>query len=150
MQKDVITFRFSPSVAKQHSLVTSFDLQNEQQPPHILLFLHFKLFFCQAFVITTFQNALEPSKMIPRSLHPLGKGLSHAWDRRPWAPWAAKGISSVHLPRTTVRAFCLHMRNWTCIMKKAKIPYIWFCIFTITSNLHKQNLRIFPVVVVVN
>lgn len=67
----MITFRFPPSVAKQHSLVTSFDLQNAQQPPHILLFLHLKLFFCQAFIIRIFQNALEQNQMsteIPASL----------------------------------------------------------------------------------
>jgi len=76
VQNDVITFRFSPSVAKQRSLVTSFDLPNEQQPPHILLFLHFKLFFCQAFIVTIFHTALEQNKISTEISASLGKRSS--------------------------------------------------------------------------
>lgn len=77
------TFRFPPFVAKQHTLVTSSDLQNEWQPPHILLFLHFERFFFQALIIAN-KHALT-KKDGQEIFEPLGKkssllpGTSRSW-----------------------------------------------------------------------
>lgn len=76
----------------------------------------------------------------------LPPGTSSPWTlqkriRKAFISYVPKELLSALRPE-------LYMRNWICITEKARVSYIWGCIPIISLNLYKQNLRIFPAVVV--